>query len=298
MISTSGAGPKPCFVNKVLLEHSRVQLVYILPVAATETPWPVKPQIIRNWSFSKYVCWSLLYLKLSMLQAVLKIRSKYTLMKGILFPRQRAERNFCRLPQQGDNVENSFLNSVLDRFPLIPRAAAADGQYLYTCLLKEFSGRRTQHNVGTKRLTPLAKSKDKIQMDQRKEQWLFTARTYRILALCQALFYVPHMNKHVYPHRNPIQSEHSFLSPFFRGENWNCFIQGQTTYKWLSWDLNPENLTGETTIISKDEHPTSHHLWRSVLSQARERYSLWLSCLPRTGWMGSLGAVQWPDVYP
>ena len=67
-----------------------------------------------------------------MLQAVLKIRSKYTLKKGIIFPRQRAERNFCRLPQQGDNAENSFLNSVLDRFPLIPRAAADDGQYLYT----------------------------------------------------------------------------------------------------------------------------------------------------------------------
>ena len=84
MISTSGAGPKPCFVNKVLLKHSRVQLVYILSVPATETLWPVKPQIIRKWSFSKDVCWSLLCLRLSTLQAVLEIRSKYTLMKGIL----------------------------------------------------------------------------------------------------------------------------------------------------------------------------------------------------------------------
>lgn len=156
-----------------------------------------------------------------MLQAVLKIRSKYTLMKGIIFPRQRAEGNFSRLSQQGDNAENS----VLHRFPLIPRAVADDGQYPHTCLLKEFSRRRMQHDVGTKRLT-LAKSKDKIQMDQRKQQWLFTASTYSTLALCQALFYVPHVNKHVYPHRNPIQSEHCFLSPCFRGENWNCFIQG------------------------------------------------------------------------
>ena len=100
-----------------------------------------------------------------MLQAVLKIRSKYTLMKGIIFPRQRAEGNFSRLSQQGDNAENS----VLDRFPLIPRAVADDGQYPHTCLLKEFSRRRMQHDVGTKRLT-LAKSKDKIQMDQRKQQ--------------------------------------------------------------------------------------------------------------------------------
>ena len=195
MISTSGAGPKPCFVNKVLLEHSRVQLVCILSVPATETLWPVKPQIIRKWSFSKEVCWSLLCLKLSMLQAVLKIRSKYTLMKGILSFQGRELREISpgflsKVTMQRIVSSTAFLTDFL-WFP----ALLLMMDNTYTCVYhKEFSGRRTQRDVGTKCLTPLAKSKDKIQMDQRKQQWLFTVRTYCILALCQALFYVPHIN--------------------------------------------------------------------------------------------------------
>ena len=78
--------------------------VYILSVAATEALWPAKPKIFMNWSFTKEACWSLLYLKLYMLQSVPKVGSKYVLMRGIIFPKQRAERNFSWLPQQGDNT--------------------------------------------------------------------------------------------------------------------------------------------------------------------------------------------------
>lgn len=51
-------------------------------------------------------------------------------------------------------------------------------------------------------------------------------------------------------------------TPVFQGGKTevNWFTQGQTAYQRLGWDLNPESLTGETMIFSKDEHPAGCHL--------------------------------------
>lgn len=54
----------------------------------------------------------------------------------------------------------------------------------------------------------------------------------------------------------------SISTPVFQGGKTevNWFTQGQTAYQRLGWDLNPESLTGETMIFSKDEHPAGCHL--------------------------------------
>ena len=284
MKSTSGAGPKPCFVNKVLLEHSRVQLVYILPVAATETLWPVKPQIIRNWSFSKEVCWSLLYLKLSMLQAVLKIRSKYTLKKGIIFPRQRAERNFCRLPQQGDNAENSFLNSVLDRFPLIPRAAADDGQYLYTYWRNFLEGERNTTLVQSVSLLWL---NPKIRSKWIKGNSSDSLQPERIAYLLSA---------------RPYSTFHTWI---------NMFILTEILFK-VSTVFYPHFSEGKTETVSSKDKPLINGLagiWTEKISLGRPRSSQKMSiplviiCEDQSshkpmndtvsGWAACLGLAEW-----
>lgn len=106
-------GLKPCFANKILLEHCLVPLFTDPAAAAVRLCGLQSQRYFCNWSFSKEVCRPLL----DMPPSVLKIRSKYVLLRGENVPGQRTDWSFSQLPQQGDGTMQRRVSSTV-HFPV------------------------------------------------------------------------------------------------------------------------------------------------------------------------------------